>query len=342
MKILSFRGSKALFVYCWRFLQTLTISRLLNHLKLQGSYFFSTLMKRPYHWGNPVAVSFEPTTACNLRCPECPSGTRILNRTPGNASLEDFKIILKQLPRETTWLTLYFQGEPFINKYFFEMIGLAKRRRMMVASSTNGHFLDAENAQKTIASGLDMLIISLDGTDAVTYQQYRKGGDFDLVLTGIKTLAKLKRQLKRNSPLVVLQFLVFKHNEHQINDMEKLGKELGADALELKTAQHYNYEDGNDFMTGLDKYSRYRKTGSGKYVLKRKMKNRCLRMWNACVITWDGSVVPCCYDKDANHCYGNLLHGNFRDVWNGKEADDFRQWLWQNRKAIEICSNCHE
>jgi radical SAM protein with 4Fe4S-binding SPASM domain len=342
MKILSIRGAKAYFFYCWRLLRTFRFNRLLNHLNLQGSYFFSILMNRPYHRGSPVAVSFEPTTACNLRCPECPSGTRTLNRPSGKAKLEDFKIILRKIPRQTSWLNLYFQGEPYLNRHFFEMISLAKRQRMMVSTSTNGHFLDAENAHKTIASGLDMLIISLDGADAVTYQKYRKGGDFDLVLTGVKTLAKLKQQLKRNSPLVVLQFLVFKHNEHQVKIMAKLAKELGADALELKTAQHYDYEHGNDFMTSNDKYSRYRKTGSGKYVLKRKMKNRCRRMWNACVIVWDGSVVPCCYDKDANHSYGNLFHSNFRDVWNGREADDFRQRLWQNRKAIGICSNCHE
>jgi len=342
MKILSVRGFKALLLNRIKLLRALTPSRIINYLKLQTGYFFSGFSANPKQWAMPVAVSVEPTTACNLRCPECPTGTRTLHRAPGSIGFDDFKTIINKLPRQTTWLTLYFQGEPYLNKNFYEMIRFAKQRRMFVATSTNGHFLDADNAQKTIDSGLDTIIISLDGADAETYEKYRQGGSFDKVVSGIRTLADLKRKSGTFSPLVVLQCLVFKHNEHQVQKMEKLGKQLGADVLEFKTAQHYDFENGNPYMTSIAKYSRYRKNKEGSFEIKRKLKNRCRRMWDSCVITWDGSVAPCCYDKDASHSYGNLLNMDFREIWNGSKADNFRRRLRDGRSGIGICKNCHE
>jgi radical SAM protein with 4Fe4S-binding SPASM domain len=342
MKVLSHRGMRALVHHWFRFARMLTLRRVLNALILRSGYYISGLRHQPVNWGMPEAVSIEPTTACNLRCPECPSGTRSLKRATGNLSLEKFREILMKLPKEVSWLTFYFQGEPYLNRNFTEMVGLAKEFKRFVSTSTNGHFLSSENAKKTIESGLDKIIISLDGADAATYLNYRKGGDFEKVITGIKTLTALKKTLKSYSPLVVLQFLVFKQNEHQINEMLKLSRELGADALEFKTAQHYDYVDGNPFMTSIDKYSRYRKDKSGKYRVKTRMHNRCWRMWHSCVITWDGSIVPCCYDKDAMHCYGNLHKSDFKKIWKGEEATAFRHRLRQSRKDIEICSNCHE
>lgn len=325
-----------------RLFRTLSCWRSLNFLKLLLSYSLSVLRGSAQHWGVPVAVSIEPTTMCNLRCPECPTGNKMLKRQGGKLSLEEFEHILDSLPKETSWLTLYFQGEPYMNIHFFNMVRLAKQRRMFVATSSNGHFLDKENAKNTIDSGLDKIIISLDGSNAETYLSYRQGGDFEKVIEGIKTLARLKKEQKTNSPLLLIQFLVFRKNEHQIKDFTKLCRKLGADAVVFKTAQHYDYENGNPYMTSLDRYSRYRKTKSGKYKIKGKMHKRCWRMWSSCVITWDSSVVPCCYDKDAEFCYGNLLKADFKQIWEGKQAKKFRKKLWRSRNKIELCSNCHE
>jgi radical SAM protein with 4Fe4S-binding SPASM domain len=342
MKILSFRGSRAVIHQWFTLVRITTFSRLLNYLGLRFSYSLSVLRGYPLFYGAPMAVSIEPTTACNLRCPECPSGTGTLKRPGGKLSLKQFESILAKLPTQTSWLTFYFQGEPYLNRDFPEMVKLAKKRRMFVSTSTNGHVLDIDNARKTIASGLDKIIISIDGSDAETYLDYRKGGDFEKVIAGVKRLTKLKRELKSPSPLVVIQFLVFRQNEHQIKDIATLSRSLGADVLELKTAQHYDYEDGNPYMTSIDKYSRYRKKKTGKYAIKGKMHKHCWRMWSSCVITWDGSIVPCCYDKNAEHCYGNLQQKDFKDIWKGNEAGKFREQLWRSRKEIDICSNCHE
>lgn len=240
------------------------------------------------------------------------------------------------------YLILYFQGEPMLNPGFFEMVKYAVDRKIYTATSTNGHFLDDENARKTIESGLSRMIISLDGTDQETYEQYRKGGDLKKVLEGIENIVKWKKKLKSSTPFIIIQFLVFKNNEHQIPAMKALAKELGADKLELKTAQIYDYENDTSLIPDNPEYARYIKDNDGKWKLKKPIHNRCFRMWSGTVITWDGRVVPCCFDKDATHQLGKLETHSFKEIWNSKAYNEFRKQVFKGRNKIDICRNCTE
>ena len=65
-------------------------------------------------------------------------------------------------------------------------------------------------------------------------------------------------------------------------------------------------------------------------------------MYKRQVITWDGGVVPCCFDKDASHQMGNLLKEDFDTIWNNKKYNNFRSQLINNRSDIDICKNCTE
>jgi radical SAM protein with 4Fe4S-binding SPASM domain len=72
------------------------------------------------------------------------------------------------------------------------------------------------------------------------------------------------------------------------------------------------------------------------------MVNRCWKLWHANVITWDGLVVPCCFDKDAQHRMGDLKSGSFKSIWKSEAYKNFRTSLMNGRKNIDICSNCSE
>ena len=106
-------------------------------------------------------------------------------------------------------------------------------------------FLNDENAKKTIESGLDRMIISVDGTTQEVYENYRKEGKLETVLQGARNVVKWKKQLNSATPHIIFQFLVVKPNEHQIPEIYKLAKEIGVDEVKLKTAQVYDYEHGN-------------------------------------------------------------------------------------------------
>ena len=111
---------------------------------------------------------------------------------------------------------------------------------------------------------LDRLIISIDGTTQEVYEQYRVGGNLDKVMEGAKNIVKWKKELKSKTPFIVFQFLVVKPNEHQMEDVKKLAKEMGVDDVWFKTAQVYDYEnDPNHLIPTIDKYSRYKKTKNG-------------------------------------------------------------------------------
>ena len=324
------------------FLRTLTLRKLLNYVLIQFSFFASRIFRKPIHMGMPVSISVEPTTSCNLRCPECPSGLRQFSRPQGKIAADGFRRVIDQLKGRLMYLILYFQGEPFLNPEFLEMVKYASQNNVYTATSTNGHFLDNENARKVVESGLDRLIISVDGIDQETYEKYRKGGDLNAVLTGIQNLTKWKKQLKSSRPFIILQFLVLKTNEDQIPEIKRLSKDLQLDRLELKTAQIYNYETDTELIPDSSKYSRYIKGQDEKWKLKRPIRNHCFRMWSGSVITWDGRVVPCCFDKDATHQLGNLETHSFKEVWRSTAYYDFRKQILIDRREIDICGNCTE
>ncbi|HJS56313.1 MAG TPA: radical SAM/SPASM domain-containing protein [Chitinophagaceae bacterium] len=320
----------------------LSFPRVWNGIKVLSSYYFSKWFKKPVQWGLPVSISFEPTTSCNLRCPECPSGLRAFTRPTGMLQKNFFRETIDQLHKELLYLVFYFQGEPYLNPDFLEMVKYASSKRIYTATSTNAHYLNDENAKKTIESGLDRLIISIDGTTQNVYEQYRVGGRLDKVLEGTRRVVKWKKEMKSNTPFIVFQFLVVKPNEHQIADVKRVAKEIGVDDVWFKTAQVYDYEhDPNNLIPTLDQYSRYKKTAGG-YEFKGKLANHCWRLWHDPVITWDGLVAPCCFDKDAQHRLGDLKQRSFKEIWRNGEYKKFRSSILKGRKNIDICSNCSE
>jgi radical SAM protein with 4Fe4S-binding SPASM domain len=254
-----------------------------------------------------------------------------------------FKETIDQLHKELLYLVFYFQGEPYLNPAFLEMVKYASSKKIYTATSTNAHFLTDAAAKKTVESGLDRLIISIDGTTQETYKQYRVGGNLNKVLEGAANIVKWKNKLKSKTPFVIFQFLVVRHNEHQIEDVRRLAKEIGVDAVWLKTAQVYDYEnDPNNLIPANTKYSRYKKNKEGKNIFKGNNQNHCWRLWHDPVITWDGSVVPCCFDKDAQHKLGSLQQMPFKELWKNPDYKNFRSKVLQSRKNIDICANCSE
>ncbi len=326
----------------FNFFSKLSFRRTWNAAKVVTSFYLSKWGKKPIQWGVPISITFEPTTSCNLRCPECPSGKREFTRPTGMLQNNFFKITIDELYKDISYLIFYFQGEPFLNPQFLEMVNYASSKNIYTATSTNAHYLNDEIARKTVESGLDRLIISIDGTTQETYEQYRIGGDLSKVIEGTENIIKWKKELRSTTPHVIFQFLVVKPNEHQIKDVEALAKKHGVDEVRFKTAQMYDYVNGNSLIPSIEKYARYQKQNDGTYAIKNNMLNHCWRLWHSTVITWDGLVVPCCFDKDAKHQLGDLKNTSFKQLWKGVEYTNFRASVLRSRSEIDICKNCTE
>jgi radical SAM protein with 4Fe4S-binding SPASM domain len=326
-----------------RFIQkTITAKRLTNALLVYIGFYFSRILKSSRPWGMPISLSIEPTTACNLGCPECPSGLKQFSRDTGNLKAENFNRWLEQLAPTLSYLNFYFQGEPFIHNDILQFISKASQAGIYTSTSTNAHFITEKKAKEIVESGLDRILISIDGTTQEVYEQYRVHGSLQKVLEGTKHLVEARKEMKSNTPHIIFQFLVVRPNEHQIEEAKQLANEYKVDEIRFKTAQVYDYENGNPLIPTIEKYSRYKRLSNGKFMVKSSLDNHCWRMWSGAVVTWDGKVVPCCFDKDATHEMGNLSKEDFKSIWKGKAYAMFRKQLLKGRKEIDICKNCSE
>ncbi|HTL81140.1 MAG TPA: radical SAM/SPASM domain-containing protein, partial [Bacteroidia bacterium] len=312
-------------------LKNLTFRRITNAVKVYSSYYWSKWNRKPAQWGMPIAVSIEPTTSCNLRCPECPSGLRKFSRPTGMLDPEFFRSTVDKMQSHLLYLNFYFQGEPYLHPTFTELVKYASSKKIFTSTSTNAHFLDKETAKKTVESGLDRLIISIDGTTQETYSSYRIGGKLHKVLEGTKNILAAKKELRSKTPHVVFQFLVVKPNEHQVKEVKILAEKMGVDEVLIKTAQVYEYENGNELIPDEAEFSRYRKRADGKWEIKNNLEDHCWRMWHSCVITWDGGVVPCCFDKDGAHRLGSVKNFSMKQIWFSEPYKNFRASVMKGR-----------
>jgi len=315
-------------------------SKIFNLIIILTSHLFSIFGIQLKLRISPSFISIEPANFCNLECPECPVSGRASIVKKSKTNVIDALKWIDELKANLFHIIFYFQGEPFLNDALFEMIKYAHNAKIYTSISTNGHYLSPENAKKIVDAGLDKLIVSIDGSTQETYEKYRVGGVLNKVCQGVRNVVEYKKSSKSITPIIEIQFIVFKTNEHQLGEIKLLAKELDADKIAFKTAQLHDFENGNPFLTTINKYARYKKAAGGKYVLKNKQPNHCWRLWSGAVITTNGDVLPCCFDKTAENSFGNLQNNSFINIWKNKTASNFRERILQNRKQFEMCRNC--
>ena len=203
--------------------------------------------------------------------------------------------------------------------------------------STNGHFLDRESSAMLARLNPPRVIVSLDGISDESYTDYRVGGDLDKVKNGIRYLSEALRK-ENSTTLLELQVLVNSRNEKELKKISSFARENNA-SIRYKSMQ-LNCGNGDEgLLPSGNKYRRYRWGESG-LKIRRGISLSCYRLWTNPVITWDGLVVPCCFDKDGEFVMGDLKSQSFSEIWLSDRYRNFRQRLLHNRAGVDICSNC--
>ena len=312
--------------------------KLFNIVRAEISYALSLLgIVRVRHL--PTFVSVEPANFCQLRCPECPVSQRDV-KSKNLLSLDDFKQILEQVKGSVHTMQFYFQGEPLLNKDLPEMIHLAHEAGLYTIVSTNALAITPLLAKRLMLAGLSRIIVSIDGLSEESYGAYRVGGSLHKAMEGLVTLRQAKDATGSNTH-IELQMLRLRTNENEWSTISQRYRKMGADSLTLKTAQLYDYKQGHPLMPSNEKYSRYVKGKDGIYHLKHKVGGRsCRRLWTGCVITVNGDVLPCCYDKAGQYSFGNIFTTSLADIYHGEKANRFRETVLRKRSTLQICSNC--
>ena len=327
----------------------LTRSRLGNALRCYMSYALNRFGSA-HIAHSPLFVSVEPAAVCQLRCPACPVGLRHLDISTSRGldktmSTEVWQRVLSEIRETAMIVQFYFQGEPLLNKDLPQMIREAHEAGLYTIVSTNAQAMTQEMAQALVESGLDRIIISMDGLTDESYNAYRVGGSLEKCKEALRWLREAKQlqttsnNLKRSQTMIELQVLRLRSNEHEWSEFKKQYKALGADRLVFKTAQLYDYANGHPLMPSNPKYSRYVKGQDGLYH-RRKLSKGCFRVWSGCVITTTGEVLPCCYDKSHAYAYGNIMNTRMRELFGNEKAIAFRQAAF--RQTPKICQECYK
>ncbi|MBD3272494.1 MAG: radical SAM protein [Elusimicrobia bacterium] len=329
------------------------IMKLLNRIKK----LFVILIKRPKGYthfivntvcyylgiarlpGMPLYFSIEPTNACDMACEVCETGSGILKRPKTMMSLQDFKTVLAKTKRFAHTYSLYFMGEPFLNKQLYEMIALAEYENIEVNVCTNGHYIDAE---KIIASGLHEINFQFGGLDEQTHSQYRKHGQFNRELESLRNLRKARDAAHKKLPKIIFGFIVMKHNEHQLETLHEFARNAGADEVNIITPCFRTVEQARHLLPLSESYIYYDRTALDNNQLKPKLhgKRRCPWIFYSVVITANGDVVPCCRDAQGEYVFGNILTEDLRSIWNNKKFIDFRRQILINPSSPALCRLC--
>jgi radical SAM protein with 4Fe4S-binding SPASM domain len=256
-------------------------------------------------------------------------------------TLDNFQKVLDAIGPQLRRIYLWNQGEPLLNKALPDMIHLAHQRGIYTVTSTNGQLLAREDiTERLVQSGLDALIVSVDGLTSETYEIYRVGGKLQSVVSGMQMLHRQRELSGAKRPKIILQWLPMKHNEAELSQVRMKALEWGADFVEVKTTQIYEQEQVERFLPRESRLSRYKHQGN-RWELRRKRES-CRRPWFSCQIDWDGTVVPCCFDKDETLAMGNILQRPLFEIWHGKKYGDLRKLLLKRGRVLEICRNCTE
>jgi MoaA/NifB/PqqE/SkfB family radical SAM enzyme len=289
----------------------------LNVLKLR----VNMALKSKYIRNYPVQAYIEPTLFCNLRCPACPTGLQLGLRPSATIKWDLFKSTIDEIGGYVFSLFMYNWGEPLLHKQTPEMIRYAKDKEINILLSSNLSLkLTDDYIDRLVQSGLDTLIVSLDGTTEEAYSKYRLRGDFQLVRENMLRIQEAKKRLGMQTPKVVWQFLVFKHNETQIGQAQAEFREWGADEIVTEAAimPYAPHDEGFEPST-LPEFNMYHEDHYlHKLTDKHDKSGRpCSWLYGIFVLNPNGKVSPCCASAGEETDFGDYTaRGGFFGVWN--------------------------
>lgn len=304
-----------------------------KHLRLETSH------------GMPHKFFIDTVNACNLRCPLCPTGLKALGRDTSKMSFEHFRTIVDQIAKYAYVMELYNWGEPFLHPQIFDMVSYAHKRKICTRISSNMNVFNKDMARKAVESGLDRLMVSVDGSTQEVYEKYRRRGKLEKVVNNVRLLIEAKQRLGSRYPFVLFRMLTNRHNEHQFKELAHIAKELGVDALTTAPLMIdvNSQEQVKEWLPTDESQSRYDYSDE-------KLENtvHCGEyLWSMMIINSDGAVSPCCWIHQKKHDFENALEKSVKSIWNGEDYVSARRvfspWQrWEPKAGPKenICTKC--
>jgi MoaA/NifB/PqqE/SkfB family radical SAM enzyme len=296
---------------------------------------------------HPFEIVVDVTNRCNLRCPLCATGQRLNDRPTGEIALEDFKRVIDELAPYLFKARLHSWGEPTLHRGLVDMLAYLTEKNIGSEISSNLTLFRPEDAFRLVDSGLELLIVSMDGTTQDVYETYRRGARLERVQENLRAIAAAKKARRARTPVIEVQFLLMKHNLHQADDIRRVARELGADRCRTFpiVLNIRNEEQRARWLPGDRRLSRYDPdTLEDRFY---SLNRACPWLWQSAVINWDGTVSPCCIYEGRKADLGeNVFRDGFRAAWNGRKYRLARETFALRRQTplpageFNICRFC--
>lgn len=288
--------------------------------------------------GLPPGILIESTNACNLRCPLCPSGEGTMSRPRGQMSYETFQRVLDELGEVLVFAVLHVWGEPFLNEELPSMIEACTERNIQTILSTNGHCMHTlEEALEVVDAGLKAMIIAMDGSTQDILGVFRKGSDVEMVKRCAALVEEAKSMRGSRHPYTNLRTIITRHTEGDLPNMERLASELGVNMVSSTRLVPIDAtERFDDFVPGGEAPRLFKTEGveraEGALI-------KCPFPFRQPTVFWDGTVVGCFYDWNAEASWGNIYEHGFSEIWNSPRALELRRRI-RKGPMVGMCHSC--
>ncbi len=281
--------------------------------------------------GYPLILTVEPANACNLGCPYCFTGAGDVSRKRARFPLPLYRRLIDELGDYLFQVELHNWGEPLLDPELPELIGIASRRGVDTAISTNFSFrFDASRAEALVSSGLSHLGVSLDGACQETYERYRVRGNFAQALSNVRLINEAKSRLGSATPRLIWEYHVFEHNKDEVEPARAMARDLRMDV---------------DVCKGWVAGPEWDPNGQYKYFQAPSV-DCCQFLWQRAVVNVDGGVAPCCGTFFKEDDLGSVEDDSFKTVWNNETFQEARR-LFRSQHSPDsarslICYDCPE
>lgn len=310
--------------YSFLLLKRLTLRRLANLIRLLIE--MKLRIVEPYSY--PIVARINTYPFCNLRCPGCfgKKGNQLNNSSRHVMTYNEYKLIIDKLAPHLLFVILYDEGEPLLHNDISKMIKYTASQNISVSISTNFSMPLSDNAiDELVLSGLDKLIVAIDGMSQEVYEKYRVGGSLERVKDNLKRVIAAKKKHGLKYPFIEVQYLNFGYNAHQINEAEKFSYSAGVDHFSTIKASPQGGL-GQSWGTEAD-----------------RIKGGCFHLWSVATIDSKGLMYPCDFGEDEGmKPLGSLYHNSLKELWNCSEMKNLRRSF--NRKSPYLydkrCNKC--
>ncbi len=273
----------------------------------------TVLRARPYYYLIDIC------NVCNLRCPLCPTGIDTLGRVQGVMRFEEYRRILDRVKDFALVVSLYNHGEPFLNKDIFDIVEYTARNNVGTNVSSNLNWPLPIDPKDIVRSGLEYLTVSLDGVTQESYQEYRVGGHIQEVFDNMRNLLAARKELRSKTPFVEWQFIVFKHNEKEIERARQLAAEWGVDLIRFvaPAVQPESMGDRDFYEKWMPENPLYLERTPALAAERGYIYDRtCFYLYRSMAIHYGGGVTPCCFTHERKYDFGDILKNTVEEIWN--------------------------